>query len=283
MHCLFLLALEIQRWVRQGPVRRWQKRTAGEWTDRSCRTAAFWQVTGRGQGESIRRLAQAEWRGEQFRRLSVLRTETEGCFCWAPTGCHTLLQTLQILTCLCSQSPSQVELFSGTKGNIGDLIHPNPPLLVAAEEWKSCLTLCNPVDCSPPGSSVYGILQARILQRVAIPLSRGIFLIQGSNPHLPSCRQILYGLSDHGSPTKGKELKFIVWSLFCLLMSPGIQSIREGNGTPLQCSCLENPMDRGAWQAAVLGVAKSRPCWATSLSLFTFMQWRRKWQPTPVF
>ena len=32
----------------------------------------------------------------------------------------------------------------------------------------------------------------------------------------------------------------------------------EGNGTPLQCSCLENPMDRGAWQAAVHGVAKSR-------------------------
>ena len=33
--------------------------------------------------------------------------------------------------------------------------------------------------------------------------------------------------------------------------SPG-----EGNGTPLQCSCLENPMDRGAWRATVPGVAK---------------------------
>ena len=32
----------------------------------------------------------------------------------------------------------------------------------------------------------------------------------------------------------------------------------EGNGTPLQYSCLENPMDRGAWQATVHGVAKSR-------------------------
>ena len=32
----------------------------------------------------------------------------------------------------------------------------------------------------------------------------------------------------------------------------------EGNGTPLQYSCLENPMDRGAWSAAVHGVAKSR-------------------------
>ena len=40
----------------------------------------------------------------------------------------------------------------------------------------------------------------------------------------------------------------------------------EGNGTPLQYSCLENPMDRGAWEAAVHGVAKS---W-TRLSNFTF-------------
>ena len=35
--------------------------------------------------------------------------------------------------------------------------------------------------------------------------------------------------------------------------SPG-----EGNGNPLQCSCLENPMDRGAWQAIVHGVAESQ-------------------------
>ena len=45
------------------------------------------------------------------------------------------------------------------------------------------------------------------------------------------------------------------------VMSPG-----EGNGTPLQYSCLENPMDGGAWWAAVHGVEKSR----TQLSDFTF-------------
>ena len=38
---------------------------------------------------------------------------------------------------------------------------------------KSCPIICNPVDCSPPGSSVYGILQARILEWVAMPFSRG--------------------------------------------------------------------------------------------------------------
>ena len=42
--------------------------------------------------------------------------------------------------------------------------------------------------------------------------------------------------------------------------------IREGNGTPLQYSCLEYPMDGGAWQAVVHGVAKSR----TRMSDFTF-------------
>ena len=41
---------------------------------------------------------------------------------------------------------------------------------------------------------------------------------------------------------------------------------REGNGNPLQYSCLENPKDRGAWWAAVHGVAKSQ----TRLSNFTF-------------
>ena len=53
----------------------------------------------------------------------------------------------------------------------------------------------------------------------------------------------------------------------------------EGSGTPLQYSCLENPVDGGAWWAAVHGVAKSR----IRLSDFTFTHWRRKWHPTPVF
>ena len=50
---------------------------------------------------------------------------------------------------------------------------------------QSCLTLCDLVDCSPPGSSVHGILQARILEWVATSFSRGIFPTQRSNLHLP--------------------------------------------------------------------------------------------------
>ena len=77
---------------------------------------------------------------------------------------------------------------------------------------QSCPTLCNPMDCSPPGSSVHGILLARILEWVAMPSSRG-----SSQPRYGtqvSCitDRIFYHLSYQGSPidqtymeTRGKE------------------------------------------------------------------------------
>ena len=43
----------------------------------------------------------------------------------------------------------------------------------AAKSLQSCLTMCNPMDCNPPGFSGHGILQARILEWVALPSSRG--------------------------------------------------------------------------------------------------------------
>ena len=42
------------------------------------------------------------------------------------------------------------------------------------EGWNPGLTLCDPMECSPPCSSVHGILQARILEWVAIPFSRDL-------------------------------------------------------------------------------------------------------------
>ena len=48
-------------------------------------------------------------------------------------------------------------------------------LVVVVLVAQSCPTLCDPMDCSPPGSSVHGILQARILEWIAIPFSRGSF------------------------------------------------------------------------------------------------------------
>ena len=59
---------------------------------------------------------------------------------------------------------------------------PWPQLPCESEVAQSCPTLCDPVDCSPPGSSIHGILQARILEWVAISFSRGSSLTQGSNP-----------------------------------------------------------------------------------------------------
>ena len=60
-----------------------------------------------------------------------------------------------------------------------------------------CPTICNLRDCSMPLSC--GILQARILEWVAIFPSPGIFSTQGSNPGLLHCRQILYHLSHQRS------------------------------------------------------------------------------------
>ena len=60
---------------------------------------------------------------------------------------------------------------------------------------QSCPMLCDPMDYT-----VHGILQARILEWVVIPFSKGIFPTQGLNPGLPQCRQILYKLSHRGSP-----------------------------------------------------------------------------------
>ena len=53
--------------------------------------------------------------------------------------------------------------------SISDMWIASPIVLVT----QSCPILCDPMDCSPPDSSVHGILQARILEWVAIPFSRG--------------------------------------------------------------------------------------------------------------
>ena len=64
---------------------------------------------------------------------------------------------------------------------------------------QSCLTLCNPVNCSPPGSSVHGDSPGKNTGVGCHALLQGIFLTQGLNPGLPHCRQILYRLSHQGS------------------------------------------------------------------------------------
>ena len=83
-----------------------------------------------------------------------------------------------------------------------------------------CLTLCNPMDCSLPGSSVNGILQARILEWVAVPFSRGSsqprdqtrvsHIAGGSLPSEPPGKLKTTGVGGQVSSTAGKF--FTIWT-----------------------------------------------------------------------
>ena len=74
------------------------------------------------------------------------------------------------------------------------------------EVAQSCPTLCGPIDCSPPESSVHGIFQARVLEWVAISFSRGSSRPRDQTQVSSHCRQMLYHLSHQGRlPINGLE------------------------------------------------------------------------------
>ena len=72
-------------------------------------------------------------------------------------------------------------------------------IYVGSEMAQLCLTLCDPMFCSLPGSSILWIFLARVTGEDCHFLLQGIFPTQGLNPHLPHCRQMLYRLSHQGS------------------------------------------------------------------------------------
>ena len=128
------------------------------------------------------------------------------------------------------------------------------------------------MDCSLPGSSIHGIFQAGILSGLSFPSPRDPD--PGMNPYCLSHQgrsssvEILLKPSTlflgFSSGSNGKESACNAGNLGLI---PGSgRSPGEGNGNLLQYSCLENPMDRGAWWATVHGVTKSQ----TRLSNFTF-------------
>ena len=117
---------------------------------------------------------------------------------------------------------------------------------------QSCLTLCNPMDCSPPGSSVHVSLQARILEWVAMP-PPGDLPDPGINPGLSHFRQILYHLSHQGSlkmKDKNRPINLLIRSQINLA-SLVAQTIK--------------------------GLPVMQETWVEKIP------WRRAWQPTPVF
>ena len=95
-----------------------------------------------------------------------------------------------------------------------------------------CLTLCSPMDCCMPGFPVRSLLKLMSIESV-----------MPSN-HLILCGPLLL-------------LPSILPSIR-VFSCVSAQVIGEGNGNPLQCSCLENPRDGGAWRAAIYGVTQSR-------------------------
>ena len=86
---------------------------------------------------------------------------------------------------------------------------------------QSCLTLCDPMDCSPPGSSVHGDPPGKNTEVGCHALLQGIFPTQGLNPGLPNYTWILYQLSHKGRPLKNSSLHDESES--CSVMSDSLQ------------------------------------------------------------
>ena len=121
----------------------------------------------------------------------------------------------------------------------------HPGLISFRMDWLDLLAVQGTLKCLLQHHSS----KASILQRSAF------FIVQLSHPYMTTGKTIVLTRRTF----VGK-----VMSLLCNMLSRLV--IGEGNGTPLQYSCLENPMDGEAWWAAVHGVAKSR----ARLSDFTF-------------
>ena len=113
---------------------------------------------------------------------------------------------------------------------------------VHAKSLQSCLTLCDPMDCSPSDSSVPGILQARILEWVAMPSSRG-YSWPGDQTHvclrLLYCRHLLYPLSYLGILSVKLGGRFSITSDFLLSM-PTWKAISDLSCWLLLCTKLMN-------------------------------------------
>ena len=101
-----------------------------------------------------------------------------------------------------------------------------------SESAQLCPTLCDPMDCHLPGSSVHGIFQARVLEWGAIAFS--MYIIKENLIYL--CLIHCYGLPQW---LGGKESTCNVVDLGSI---PGLgKSPGEGHSNPLRYSCLENP------------------------------------------
>ena len=133
---------------------------------------------------------------------------------------------------------------------------------------KSHLTLGNPKDCPPPGSSVHRVSQAKILGWIAFLFSKG-----SSWPRDHTRISYITGrfFATEGFPGGSDRNPAMYVQCGRPGLTPGSgRSPGEGNGNPLQYSCLENSMDRGAWQVTIHGVTESDMTEQLSFLLFFF-------------
>ena len=178
-------------------------------------------------------------------------------------------------------------------------------MIVCVWVTHSCLTLGDPMNCSPPGFSVHRIFQTRILEWVASPFSRGEGIEPTQGLNLPALQEdsVVWDTREANSvqmkfnalftmiitfkylhlflPSINikiwKEWNDVVFSSssFSQMKSPPTPQIRshvlilfgEGHDSPLHYSCLENPMDREAWWAMVLRFSNQRLTRLNQLSM----------------
>ena len=168
-----------------------------------------------------------------------------------------------------------------------------------------CPVLCDPMDYSLPGSSVQGILQARILEWVAMPFSWDLPdpVIESQVSCTASRCFTIWATRE--APLQRKVILNSEWSFHnkstgkCLDPLPHHLSSCILRISVFESSCSIWPEKAMAPHSSTLawkipwmeergglrsmGLLRVGHDWAASLSLFTFMHWRRKWQPTPVF
>ena len=108
-----------------------------------------------------------------------------------------------------------------------------------SEVAQSFPTLRNPMDCSLPGSSVHGIFQARVLEWGAIAFSVGSVCIIVISYSFKKNQHFIKNVDYYHTLENGR------FGIIGLNLNSFNVYLGEGNGTPLQYSCLENPMDGG--------------------------------------
>ena len=161
---------------------------------------------------------------------------------------------------------------------------------------QSCLTLCDPISHRPPGSSVHGILQARMLKWVAIPFSRGssrprdqtqFSLIAGKYFTTWATREALY-LSNYCQNSSLGRLPWPDHSLFYVLVAQLVKNLPAVQETWAHSLGWEDPLEKGmathssilAWRIPwreepgrlqSMGSQRVGHDWATSLTHFIYI------------